>query len=297
MQVQDGSASQTLLQKRAVEALKIKRVQVRERLFPQHRFGVYPDQALVAFYGIDALDIPLQLALWAGEVLIVFSVLASVVSVIVRFWRSRAVERQQLKWFSYAGVVVVMNLLLQGVVLAIVGESDETVNLLNGLFSIAVTSIPITIGIAMLRYKLYDIDRIINRTIVYGGLSVLLAMGYFGAVLLLQGALPVSNDSPVTVAASTLGMVALFRPLRNRIQGVVDRRFNRRRFDAIQTIDDFSTRLRAETNLDRLSTDLVAVVRSTMQPAHVSLWLKVPVICQQSLPSVARGPRSMNSGG
>lgn len=227
-------------------------------------------------YGIDALDIPLQLALWAGEVLIVFSVLASVVSVIVRFWRSRAVERQQLKWFSYAGVVVVMNLLLQGVVLAIVGESDETVNLLNGLFSIAVTSIPITIGIAMLRYKLYDIDRIINRTIVYGGLSAVLALGYIGAVLLLQGALPVSNDSPVTVAASTLGMVALFRPLRNRIQGVVDRRFNRRRFDAIQTIDDFSARLRAETNLDSLSTDLVAVVRSTMQPAHVSLWLKVP---------------------
>jgi len=225
-------------------------------------------------YGIEALDIPLQLALWAGEVLIVFSVVASTVSVIVRFLRSRAVERQQLKWFSYAGVVVVMNLLLQGVVLSIVGESDETVNLLNGLFSIGVTSIPITIGIAMLRYKLYDIDRIINRTIVYGGVSAVLALGYFGAVLLLQGALPVSNDSPVTVAASTLGMVALFRPLRNRIQGMVDRRFNRRRFDAIETIDNFSARLRAETNLESLSTDLVGVVRDTMQPAHVSLWLQ-----------------------
>jgi hypothetical protein len=225
-------------------------------------------------YGIEALAIPLRVALWAGEALIVFSVVASVASAIVRFRRSRAVERQQLKWFSYAGVVVVVNLLLQGVVLAIVGETEETVNLLNGIFSVAVTSIPITIGIAMLRYKLYDIDRIINRTIVYGGLSAVLAMGYFGAVLLLQGALPVADDSPITVAASTLGMVALFRPLRNRIQGVVDRRFNRRRFDALRTIDDFSARLRAETNLDSLSTDLVGVVRDTMQPAHASLWLR-----------------------
>jgi len=225
-------------------------------------------------YGIDVLDIPLQLALWVGEALIVFSVVASVVSVIVRFRRSRGVERQQLKWFSCAGVVVVLNLLLQGVVLAIIGETDATVNLVNGIFSIAVTSIPITIGIALLRYKLYDIDRIINRTIVYGGLSAVLALGYFGAVLLLQSGLPVSSDSPLIVAASTLGMVALFRPLKNRIQGLVDRKFNRRRFDAVQTIDDFSARLRAETNLDSLSTDLVGVVRDTMQPAHVSLWLQ-----------------------
>ena len=225
-------------------------------------------------YGIDVLDIPLQVALWVGEALIVFSVVASVVSVIVRFRRSRGVERQQLKWFSYAGVVVVLNLLLQGVVLAVIGETDAMVNLVNGIFSIAVTSIPITIGIAMLRYKLYDIDRIINRTIVYGGLSAVLALGYVGAVLLLQSALPVSSDSPLIVAASTLGMVALFRPLRNRIQGLVDRKFNRRRFDAVQTIDDFSARLRAETNLDSLSSDLVGVVRDTMQPAHVSLWLQ-----------------------
>ncbi|MGH2790392.1 MAG: hypothetical protein ACRDJ0_05345 [Actinomycetota bacterium] len=225
-------------------------------------------------YGIDVLDIPLQVALWVSEALIVFSVVASVVSVIVRFRRSRGVERQQLKWFSYAGVVVVLNLLLQGVVLAVIGETDATVNLVNGIFSIAVTSIPITIGIAMLRYKLYDIDRIINRTIVYGGLSAVLALGYVGAVLVLQSALPVSSDSPLIVAASTLGMVALFRPLRNRIQGLVDRKFNRRRFDAVQTIDDFSARLRAETNLDSLSVDLVGVVRDTMQPAHVSLWLQ-----------------------
>jgi len=200
----------------------------------------------------------------------------SLVSLVMRFRRSKGVEHQQLKWFSYAGVLVVGSLMLQMVVFSFADEGSSAVDLVEGLFSVAVTSIPITIGVAMLRYRLYDIDRLISRTLAYGLLTAILAGGYLLAVLALQSALPVRDDSPLIVATSTLAVVAAFRPLRNRVQGAVDHRFNRSRYDAARTIDAFSARLRAETNLDSLSTDLVAVVSSTMSPAHVSLWLRGP---------------------
>ncbi|MGH2828491.1 MAG: hypothetical protein ACRDKF_16140 [Actinomycetota bacterium] len=138
---------------------------------------------------------------------------------------------------------------------------------------LGLTFIPVAKGIGIVRHGLYDIDRLINRTLVYGVVTAVLAAGYLGLVLALQRLLRVADDSPITVAASTLAVVALFRPVRARVQSFVDRRFNRSRYDAARTIDDFSARLRAETNLDSLSSDLVGVVRTTMQPAHVSLWL------------------------
>ena len=231
------------------------------------------DEPITNPYGLEALDIPLGILAGVGGALIIGGLFASMVSLVLRFKRSKGVERQQLKWLAYAAGVVIAVFVLT-IPIETGNQNDPRVtDLVNSMFIVVVTGIPISVGVAILRYRLYDIDRIISRTVSYGLLTVLLAAAYLAGVLLVQSTLPVADDSPVTIAASTLGMVALFRPLRNRIQGIVDRRFNRRRFDAIRTIDDFSARLRAETNLDSLSTDLVGVVRDTMQPTHVSLWL------------------------
>ncbi|MGH2791171.1 MAG: hypothetical protein ACRDJ0_09370, partial [Actinomycetota bacterium] len=194
--------------------------------------------------------------------------LAAVVSLGVRFRRARGIERLQVKSFFYACVMGVASILLVDAIVPITGPVDS----LAWTFGLA--ALPVGAGVAILRYRLYDIDRLINRTIVYAAVTVVLATVYFAGVLVVQSVLPVADDSPIVVAATTLMVVALFRPLRARTQSLVDLRFNRRRYDAIRTIDDFSQRLRAETNLDSLSTDLVGVVRSTMQPTHVSLWLR-----------------------
>jgi hypothetical protein len=135
---------------------------------------------------------------------------------------------------------------------------------------------PLGIGIAMLKYRLYDIDVLINRTLVYGSLTVLLVALYFGGIVVLQRVFVVltSEQSTLAVVASTLVIAALFNPLRRRIHSFIDRRFYMRKYDARKTLEDFSTQLRDETDLEALSDDLVGVVRETMQPAHVSLWLR-----------------------
>jgi hypothetical protein len=190
-------------------------------------------------------------------------------AMVVRFRRARGVERQQLKWLAYAGGVVV-----------VASAAEDT--WLGGWPTAAATvllwAIPAAIGIAILRYHLYDIDRIINRTLVYGLLTALLAGVYAGAVLVLGQAFGgVGKDPPSwAVAGATLAVAALFRPTRRRIQQAVDRRFNRRRYDAVRTVEAFSARLRQEIDLEALSAELLAVVNHTMQPTAVSLWLRPP---------------------
>ena len=207
--------------------------------------------------------------------LVLVVVLAAPAAVLVRFWRSRGEERQQLKWLAYAaGLWVGVAALdtLNRHVLHDPGVDHAT----NVLFGAAVAPIPVAVGIAVLRYRLYDIDRIINRTLVYGALTVLLAAAYAGSVVGLQAALRAltGQESTLAVVASTLTIAALFGPLRRRVQAVVDRRFYRRKYDAAKTLAAFNARLRDETDLGALSDDLVGVARAAVQPEHASLWLR-----------------------
>jgi hypothetical protein len=200
--------------------------------------------------------------------------LGAVTSLLIRFSRARGDERQQIKWFASAAaltlvwIIVFSEASLRGLPGAIVALSSLLI----------IPSIPIATGIAILRYRLYDIDRIINRTLVYGSLTVMLALIYFGGVATTQaifGALTGQEEQPqLAVVVSTLVIAALFIPLRRRIQAFIDRRFYRRKYDARKTLEAFSARLRDETDLEALSDDLVGVVRETMQPTHVSIWLR-----------------------
>jgi hypothetical protein len=207
-----------------------------------------------------------------GGLLLVLSAVASIASLVFRFRRARRMERNQLKWLTYAAALVGLAVLAQIVAEATVGTSDE---FSNTLVSASIATLPICIGIAILRHRLYDIDVVINRTLVYGALSAALVGAYVSSVLLLQLALsPLTEDSGLAIAGSTLAVAALVRPLRSRIQGLVDHRFYRRRYDAARTVESFGVRLRDEVELDTLGAELRAVVSDTMQPAHVSLWLK-----------------------
>jgi hypothetical protein len=195
-------------------------------------------------------------------------VVAALISVVLRFRRSRRVERQQLKWFTFA---VVLMILVQSVTDYLLPEGGAG----SVVFGLTVASVPVAAGIAILRYRLYDIDRIINRTLVYGLLTAVLALCYAAgslAFVLVAGA--GSNPPSWLVAAATLAAAALFHPARRRIQRVVDRRFNRRNYDAAKTIEAFSARLRDELDLDALSAELLAVTDLTMQPTAASLWLR-----------------------
>jgi hypothetical protein len=196
---------------------------------------------------------------------------AAVVSVVLRFRRSRGVERQQLKWFTYAAVLAI---LVQAVP-APLGQGA----VYDVLLGLTIAFIPVASGIAILRYRLYDIDRLINRTLVYGLLTVTLSLAYAVVVFVLRQALwgiPRTGHTNLAVAASTLAVAALFQPARRRIQAVVDRRFNRRRYDAAKTVEAFSARLRDQIDLDTLSAELLAVANQTMQPTGVWLWLRPP---------------------
>ncbi len=186
--------------------------------------------------------------------------------VIARLRRSRGDERQQLKWFTYTVAVT----LTVFTVVAVVGIEPVIVSVV--MFPL----IPVSVGLAILKYRLYDIDLIVNRTLVYGSLSTALVALYFGGIVVLQRLFVAltGEQSTLAVVASTLLIAALFNPLRRRIQAFIDRSFYRRKYDAAKTLETFSVKLRNETDLDALSEDLVGVVRETMQPAHISLWLR-----------------------
>jgi len=185
------------------------------------------------------------------------------------------IERQQIKWFAYATAVAISGVILKNSLYPAVGVTWVWwVGLI--LTAVGVASSPVAMGIAIFRYRLYEIDIIINRTLVYGSLTAVLAGVYLGGVVLLQYAFRAltGEGTQFAVVASTLIIAALFIPLRRRIQSFIDRRFYRRKYDARKTLETFSTQLRDETDLDSLSSDLVGVVRETMQPAHVTLWLR-----------------------
>jgi hypothetical protein len=194
----------------------------------------------------------------------------------LRLRRTRGIERQQIKWPAFVAVVAAGGSVLYDTAIS------EAIGLRwlewAGYVVViaAIVSFPISLGIAIVRYRLYEIDTLINRTLVYGVLTAILAAVYFGAVVLLQRVfvLLTGEQSTLAVVASTLLIAALFTPLRHRIQSFIDRRFYRRKYDARKTQEAFSATLRDETNLEALNSELVGVVRETMQPAHVSLWLR-----------------------
>jgi hypothetical protein len=216
---------------------------------------------------IEVVSVLLELLYFTIPLLLV----AGGMAVIVRFRRSRGDERQQIKWFAYAvGVMAVMFTIWFSL------EVTGFVAIGSLTFIVPLAGLPIAAGVAILKYRLYDIDLIINRTLVYGALTIMLAAGYFGSIVVLQRlfVLLTGRQSTLAVVASTLLIAALFNPLRRRIQGFIDRRFYRRKYDARKTLEAFSTKLRDETNLQALNNELVGVVRETVQPAHVSLWLR-----------------------
>jgi peptidoglycan/LPS O-acetylase OafA/YrhL len=192
--------------------------------------------------------------------------MAAVASSVLRYRRARGVERQQLKWFAFAGLIAALVLPLA----AVFWYRNVLVQVLYGL---AFNAMPLAIEAAILRYRLYEIDRIISRTLAWALLTLLLGAGYAGVVLGLGRLLP--EGSSLVVAAATLTVAAAFQPARRRVQELVDRRFNRRRHDAGKTISAFSARLRDEVDLDALHRELLAVVEETVQPTHSSLWLRV----------------------
>jgi uncharacterized membrane protein YhdT len=201
---------------------------------------------------------------------------AVALSVFMRLRRAVGVERQQIKWFAYAAAAYVSASTLAYIIPGVIDTPLWFERVGFALNIVFIPAIPIAIGIAILRYRLYDIDIIINRTLVYGSLTAMLVVLYFGGIVVLQRmfVLLTGEQSTLAVVASTLLIAALFTPLRRRIQSFIDRHFYRRKYNARKTLEVFSTKLKNETDLEALNNDLVGVVRETMQPAHVSLWLR-----------------------
>ena len=219
--------------------------------------------------GLKATGPLWEAGLAAFDLLILVSLAVAVVVVLVRLGRALGAERQQLKWFAWAGSLVVASFMVAPVL-----PLPQPWPYLPLVF--ATLFLPVAMGIAVLRYRLYDLDRLINRTLVYGLLTTILGLAYAGAVLILGKVFGgvAGNPPSWAVAGVTLAMAALFQPARRRIQAVVDRRFNRRKYNMAQTIEAFAARLRDELDLDALSAELLAVVDQTMQPTTVSLWLR-----------------------
>jgi hypothetical protein len=208
-------------------------------------------------------------------------VVASLLSLVVRFYYSRGEKRLQLKWFTYAAVVGISTpLLLSSLAPALFQVLGQLAWLLGFL------SLPVSAGVAILKYRLYDIDIIINRTLVYGPLTAMLAAVYIGGVLVLEYAFRAltGSGSQLSIVASTLLIVALFNPMRRRVQNLIDHLFYRRKYDAARTLEEFSAKLRDETDMDALSSELISVVRETVQPEHASLWLRASPLSRERPP-------------
>jgi len=201
--------------------------------------------------------------------------MACALALFIRYRRTNDTEREQIKWLLYACAVFLV-VYVGGTIGEVAGSNSVGGYIWGILFGLCLVMLPAAIGIAVLRYRLYEIDVVINRTLVYGSLTALLVAVYFGGVVGSQFVFRTltGGESQLAVVASTLAIAALFNPLHRRIQSFIDRRFYRRKYDARKTLEAFSARLREETDLQTLKKDLVGVVGDTMQPVHVSLWLR-----------------------
>jgi hypothetical protein len=224
----------------------------------------------------QGVDNPLDLRPFEGALLLanrallavsVLGVLVGAGSLVARFRRARGIERQQLRWVVLAAALTGVGMLASVVLVAAGNES-----LVGWVSGVCVVLLPLAVGAAVLRYRLFDLDRIVSRTLAYGLLTLLLGGGY--AVVVLGLGQFLERESPLVVAAATLAVAAVFQPARRRVQAVVDRRFNRRRHDATRIVEGFGARLRDQVDLDTLTADLLAVVDQTMQPTQASLWLR-----------------------
>jgi hypothetical protein len=212
---------------------------------------------------VEALD-PIGFVYYFGLIF------AAAASLLVRLWRSRGEERQQLKWFTFAASFIPIWFLTNAPI------ERAVPTLFSVMDALVIAGVPVATGIAILRYRLYDIDRIINRALVYAALTISLALVYFGGIGVLQGLFRAltGQEFSLAVVASTLLIAALFNPLRRRVQRLIDRRFYRKKYDAAKTLETFNATLRDEVELDVLKGRLVEVIQETMQPDHVSLWLR-----------------------
>jgi hypothetical protein len=233
--------------------------------------GLISSSAIRNPLGIEGLPnatMPVQAFMYA-------LIVVGAASMLARLRHAGRIERQQIEWFAYATAVVISGVILKNTVYPAVGVTWVWwVGLI--LTAVGVVSSPVAMGIAIFRYRLYQIDLLINRTLVYGPLTATLVALYLAVIVVLQRMFVVliGEQSTLAVVASTLVIAALFHPLRRRIQSFIDRRFYRRKYDTRKTLEAFSSQLRSETDLEALGDDLVGVVKETMQPAHVSLWLR-----------------------
>jgi hypothetical protein len=232
---------------------------------------VYPEYPGIGNpFGVPALaEPPLDALIPAAGVVVLVALVVAAGSLVGRFRRARGVERQQLRWLALGATLAAVALVIAIAELAL--RHGDTV-LFQAAIGACLALLPLATGAAILRYRLYDLDRIISRTLAYGLLTILLGLGYAAVVIGLGRLLP--QGSSLVVAAATLAVAAVFQPARRRIQQAVDRRFNRGRYDAARTIAAFSTRLRDQVDLDTLTSELLTVVDQTMQPSQASLWLR-----------------------
>jgi hypothetical protein len=229
-----------------------------------------PLQGVANPFAIASLADPAQVVAGVASPATALTMVVAAVSLVGRFRRGRGTERQQLRWLALAAALAPLVVLATAA--GILTRQPAVAGWVIGLY---LALLPLAIGAAIARYRLYDLDQIISRTLAYGLLTLLLGLGYTGVVLGLGGLLP--QSSSLVVAAATLMVAAVFQPARRRIQQAVDRRFNRRRYDAVHTVTAFSTRLRQQIDLDTLTAELLGVVDHAMQPTQASLWLRPPI--------------------